>query len=166
MCRSVLSQYVLVLSLVFSFAATAQENMSDADAEATMAGVRETVQAARKQIIEEEMFLTDEEAVTFWPIYDEYRREINAVGDRYARLILDFAKLYNEGRVTGEDANRMVDESLEIEAEFQKIEAKYVHRLRDVLPSLKAARFYQLENKMNAEAEAQLALTVPLIDLQ
>jgi hypothetical protein len=29
---------------------------------------------------------------------------------------------------------------------------------------MKATRFYQLENQMNAESEAQLALAIPLVD--
>ncbi len=33
-----------------------------------------------------------------------------------------------------------------------------------ILPSLKVAHFYQLENKMNAEIDASLALVVPLMD--
>jgi hypothetical protein len=32
------------------------------------------------------------------------------------------------------------------------------------LPALKVARFYQLENKIEAEIDAQLALAVPLIE--
>ena len=39
-------------------------------------------------------------------------------------------------------------------------------RLTDkVPPELKVARFYQLENKMDAELDAQLALFVPLVEV-
>jgi hypothetical protein len=39
-----------------------------------------------------------------------------------------------------------------------------VPRFREVLPVLKVARFYQLENKMDAEIDAQLALVIPLVE--
>jgi hypothetical protein len=41
---------------------------------------------------------------------------------------------------------------------------RYIGQFRKVLPMLKVARFYQLENKMNADVDLQLALLVPLAD--
>jgi hypothetical protein len=35
---------------------------------------------------------------------------------------------------------------------------------RTVLPVQEVARFYQLENKMDAEVDAQLALAIPLLE--
>jgi hypothetical protein len=46
------------------------------------------------------------------------------------------------------------------------IERKYLPKFRAVLSSLKATRFYQLENQMNAESEAQIAMAIPLVDLE
>jgi hypothetical protein len=45
-----------------------------------------------------------------------------------------------------------------------KIKQKYLQDFREALPARKAARFYQLENKMDAELKSQLALIIPLID--
>ena len=51
-----------------------------------------------------------------------------------------------------------------IENDILKIKQKYLKGFRKALPARKAARFYQLENKMDAELKSQLALIVPLID--
>lgn len=166
MCRTILFHYILSIALLSSSSVVAQEMQTQAGSEAAVSGIRESVQAARRMIVSEEMFFTEDEATKFWPIYDEYRREISAVGDRYAKLITDFAALYNEGRITGGDADNFTDTRMEIEATILAIEREYLPRFRAVLSSLKATRFYQLENQMNAESEAQLAMAIPLVDLE
>jgi hypothetical protein len=166
MCRPKLFHYILAIALLSSFSVVAQETQTQTDSEAAVSGIRESVQAARRVIVSDEMFFTEDEATEFWPIYDEYRREINVVGDRYAKLITDFAALYNEGRITGGDADMFTDTRLEIEVSILAIERKYLPKFRAVLSSLKATRFYQLENQMNAESEAQIAMAIPLVDLE
>ena len=47
---------------------------------------------------------------------------------------------------------------------YARLLTSYLGDFRKALPARKAARFYQLENKMQAELESQLALIVPLID--
>ena len=59
-----------------------------------------------------------------------------------------------------------VDARMEIETAYLAIEKKFLAQFRTVLSSLKATRFYQLENKINAESEAQLAQAIPLVDLE
>lgn len=164
MCRKLLFNYLFSIALLSSFSVVAQETQAQTDSEAAVSGIRESVQAARRAIVGEEMFLTEDEATEFWPIYDDYRREITAVGDRYAKLITDFAAQYNAGNITDSDADMFTDARLEIEAAFLDIERKFLPRFRAVLSSMKATRFYQLENQMNAESEAQLALAIPLVD--
>ena len=146
--------------------AMAQEGQSGSEAQTGLSDIRASVQAARRELMREEMFLTDEEAAVFWPIYEEYRQEVSTVGDKYATLITRFAELYNAGEMSGEDAESFVDEHMKIEAAILKIEKKYIHKMRTVMSQLKVTRFYQLENKMNTETDVQLALAIPLVDLE
>ena len=48
--------------------------------------------------------------------------------------------------------------------DWLRVQQKFVRKFRKVLPEVKVARFYQLENKMDAEVEAQLAVVVPLVE--
>jgi hypothetical protein len=166
MCRTKLFHYILSVALLSSYSAVAQDVQTQTGSGADVAGIRESMQVARRAIVDEEMFLTEGEAKVFWPIYDDYRQEINVVSDRYAKLITDFAAAYNAGTITGADADMFVDARMEIEAAYLAIEKKYLGQFRAVLSSLKATRFYQLENKINAESEAQLAQAIPLVDLE
>jgi hypothetical protein len=45
-----------------------------------------------------------------------------------------------------------------------EVRKRYVSEFAKILPMLKVARFYQLENKLAADVEAELALLVPLVE--
>lgn len=66
--------------------------------------------------------------------------------------------------MTNEYADGLIKDNFEIKGDLLQIQKKFVRRFRKVLPALKVARFYQLENKMDAEIDAQLALFVPLVE--
>jgi hypothetical protein len=61
-------------------------------------------------------------------------------------------------------ASQLVDDYLAIRSDILKIQKKHLRQFRRALPARKVARFYQLENKMNAEMDAQLARVIPLVD--
>jgi len=122
------------------------------------------LQAGREEIIRDELRLSSAEDALFWPVYDRYQSELTLVRNRYAVLLADFIQAYRSGNVSAEFANKLVDDVLDMQTEVLKIKKKYLKEFRKVLPARKAARFYQLENKMDAELEGQLALVVPLID--
>jgi polyhydroxyalkanoate synthesis regulator phasin len=121
---------------------------------------RANIQHARQAIIAEAMPLTEEESLAFWPAYRDYRLEIARVDDRLVKLITEFV---NAGAtLTDEQANRMTDEMLSIKAAKVAVRQKYVKKFRTLLPPVKVARFFQLENKLDAVVEYDLAQTIPL----
>ena len=58
----------------------------------------------------------------------------------------------------------MIDDYLDIHDEIIEIKKKHLGNFRKALTARKVTRFYQLENKIDAELAARLALVVPLID--
>jgi hypothetical protein len=86
------------------------------------------------------------------------------VRNRYANLLEQYLTAYRAGDVSEEFAEQLIDDYLEIQSEILTIRKRHLKNFRKILPVRKAARFYQLENKMEAELEAQLAISIPLID--
>jgi uncharacterized protein YnzC (UPF0291/DUF896 family) len=83
------------------------------------------------------------------------------VNDRLLKLIQDYASNYNS--MTNETAKKLLDESLAVEAERQKVRQSYLPKFRQVLPETKVARFYQVENKIQAIVNYDLAAGIPLV---
>ena len=77
MCR--LSKLICIIIAAFSInvSAFAQAAPVGSDSCGGLSGIRESVQALRRELMSEEMFLTDDEAIVFWPIYDEYRQDVS-----------------------------------------------------------------------------------------
>jgi len=125
---------------------------------------RALMQAGRDEIIELEMGLTKDEAERFWPLYREYRAEVMVVRDRFAVMIGGYLKAYEAGEISDEYAEELLDDWLKYKEDLLKVQKQHVRKFRKVLPTLKVVRFYQLENKMDAEIDAELAVFIPLME--
>ena len=154
----------LLLSLLCGAQLMAQTNGPVAGASNKMNDARALLISGREDIVREEMRFSEGEAAAFWPLYNTYQADMRVVNDRYASLLTNYLDAYRAGTVSEAMANQIVDDHLEIQSEILKIKKSYLQDFRKALPARKAARFYQLENKMQAEMESQLALIVPLID--
>lgn len=125
---------------------------------------RAMVQAAREEIIRTELSLTGEEAAAFWPVHAAYTAETGEVMDRYTVLITEYVRRYDDGDLSDDYADKLMDDFFAIKRELLDIKVRFLPRFKDVIPPLKVARFYQLENKTDADIDAQLAVAIPLIE--
>lgn len=157
-----------VLGLFLAVAAvtsvSAQGGGSDILSNQELATARAMIQEGRETIIREDLRMTADEEAAFWPLYEDYRSDMMPIQDRYVALIADYMRQYESGELTDEDAEEMLDSYFDIKNDLLRKRKKYVRQFRKVLPMLKVARFYQLENKMNATVDAELALVVPLVE--
>jgi len=142
--------------LALTFPAFTQTNQAD-----NMQIVREKLRADKKLFVAETMQLTDAEAKSFWPVYESYQKELIVVNDRVVKLIQNYAQNYSS--MTNEVARTLTDDYMAADAERFKIRQSYLPRFRKVLPEIKVARYYQLETKILASINYDLATGIPLI---
>ena len=129
-----------------------------------LADGREMIQNERENIVRAELHLTDEEAAAFWPLYAKYRQEHSEIMGRYGNLITEYVRRYDDADLSNEYADEMIDTYFEVKAGLLRTQQDYLPKFRAILPAMKVARFYQLENKINVEIDAQIADVVPLVD--
>lgn len=125
---------------------------------------RNELQAGRDQVIREELRLTAGQQAEFWPIYRAYLARLAPLRDRKAQLVQKFVESYEAGRFDDEFAEWLIEENFAIKQAWLSVQKEFAAGFRTVLPAQEVARFYQLENKMDAEVDAQLALAVPLLE--
>lgn len=152
---------VILLYLTGSSATALAQGQAQSD---EVAEGRAMVQAARDEIIRTELRLSDDEGAAFWPVYEDYSAEKAEVMDRYTDLIADYIQRYDRGDISMDYADELIRSFFAIKRELLDIQESYVPKFRKILPAVKVAQFYQLENKINAEIDAQLAISVPLIE--
>jgi hypothetical protein len=121
---------------------------------------RAAIQVRRQAIVTAVMDLESKEADTFWPLYREYRLAMATVNDRFVKLLVGYLGSYD--KLTDEAATKMLDEALSIDRARNDVKKKFVSRFGKQLPAKKVARFFQVENKLDAVVNAELAQLVPL----
>lgn len=126
-----------------------------------MAIVRDAIRAEKKVLIADNMQLTEAEATAFWPVYEEYQNAMKPLVDRTVKMIQDYAANYET--MTDEAAGALLKEYMGIQKEQVKIKETYLPKFQKVLPMKKVARYYQIENKVRAVVDYDLADQIPLV---
>jgi Transcription factor zinc-finger len=123
---------------------------------------RTAVRARRQEIVAQAMDLTEEEAAKFWPLYTEYRKEVSKENDKEMEIIFSFVKNYSD--ISQGQAGDIQNELLEIQKTRLSLKEKYIQEFRNALPPKKVARYFEIEFKLDAILNYDLAETIPLVE--
>lgn len=129
--------------------------------------IRETQALVAKefrQIVREEMMLTDEESKEFWPLYERYTAEKRVINEPYFAGLIEYVDRYYNGDLTNEHAERLMTTYFDVQQGILRKRQEYVKKFGQFMSGIKVMRFFQLENKVQAEVNAALAVTIPLAD--
>ena len=153
---SLLAIALTITFIGFAGSALAQDQPAD-----NMEIVKEKIRTDKKLFIATNMQLTESEAKAFWPVYEAYQAELGKLRDREIKLIEDFAANYET--MSNDVAKNLLDNSLSIDSGHLKLRQSYLAKFRGVLQDTKVARYYQLESKIDAVLEYELARRIPLV---
>lgn len=157
------SEWTRFGALIVLMAAAATAMAQDQPA-SNMDILRDKLKADKKLLIAENLGLTEGESQKFWPIYEEYQKELDGLNERLGRAIDAYATEYNAMSVTDEKAKALMDEALAIEDAELAMKKKCLARLDGVIPGMKAVRYLQMENKIRALIRFDLAANIPLVE--
>ena len=123
-----------ILCLVFAFSVSAQPNRLKDKAQ-------DKVQAYKIAFFTEKLQLTPEESKTFWPLYNQYEDEQEALKQ----------KNKIEGRriemMSDKEVEEFVLRQLDAEEQMTKLRGDYTHRFMEVLPIRKVAMLNRVDNE-------------------
>jgi len=122
----------------------------------------DAIRANRKALVAVNLELSPEEADKFWPLYDRYQKEISAIGDRVVAIVDEYTATFRD--LSNDKALQLMESYLAAEAERLQVRRAYLGEFAKVLPGRTVARFYQVENKMDAVLRYDLAATIPVVD--
>ena len=138
--------------------------MAQKEATTDMEILRQKIKADKKLVVAQNLSLTDAEGAKFWPVYDAYQNDLQQINQRLAAAILAYADAYNNGPVTDEKAKKLLDEYLAIDDAEAELKSATTPRILAALPTVKAARYIQIENKIRAAVRYELAAAIPLVE--
>lgn len=123
--------------------------------------IRQDIQTAKDDIIKDTMQFSDAEATAFWPVYKEYAGEQRAISEKRFGVIVNYAK--NIDTLTNADASGLTEKLFQVEDDAQSLRKKYFPKFETALGARRAAKFYQVDNRLTMILNVQLASEIPLI---
>jgi Spy/CpxP family protein refolding chaperone len=128
--------------------------------------MQKAVQADKKAYVASILALTPDEAKKFWPIYDQYQRDLDAANRR--RNVALEGLIGTDRPLSDLYAKQLASELIAVdEAEIKarrKMQNKLIQsKLLSPLPAKKAARYLQLESQIRAVQSYGIAQEFPLV---
>lgn len=125
--------------------------------------LREKIKADKKLVVATAMELTESEAKNFWPIYDEYQKELQKINRRMVNVLDGYAADFKSKSLTDDKAKKLIDEANAIDQAEVNLKSTFAPKLAKALPTIKVARYLQIENKIRAIVRYDIAQGVPLV---
>ena len=123
--------------------------------------MRKNLRGEKKQIIAMNVPLTPDESTKFWPIYDQYAADMSKNYDEFYAVIKDYAA--NQKTLTDAQASNMIKRWSAIQVSVAQTRNKYIPMVEKVIPGKKAALFFQIDRRLYALLDLQVASEVPLV---
>lgn len=153
----VITPIVLTLAVFIAAPAFAQ-SAEDTKMEILM----EKVKADKKLLVASNMDLNEAEAKAFWPLYDQYQKELDKLNQTLGNTIKEYADAFNKGPVENNTAKKLLNEALRVQESEVKLRRTYADKVSKVLSWSKAARYIQIETKVRSIVNMELAKAIPL----
>jgi hypothetical protein len=123
--------------------------------------LRTNLKAEKATIIVNNMHFTEAETNAFWPVYQQYQKELSKLGDEKVALIEDYAAHLNT--IDDKKAKELTTRAMTIEEQRLHLVKKYIDEFSKVLSAKQVARFFQLEMQMQRIVDIQVAAELPLV---
>jgi hypothetical protein len=151
----------LIGILAILVAAFAPAVLSAQTADDAIQLTRSAIQTERQAVVAANLGLNESESAVFWPMYRDYRNAVNQAADAKVDILRRLFSNYET--LTDDEAMSLLDDHLAFEKEILKIRTSYAKKMSKVLPGRTVARFFQIENKMDAIIDYEMAGEIPLV---
>ena len=146
-----------------SSAQTPSGNSAQSNIDQDIALFRKDVRSQKKQIIASNLQLTDQEAVKFWPLYDQYTADLVKINDAKYAALKEFVSSYPT--LTDDQATGLVRKMLGVDQSVAELRLRYISLFNNVIPGKKTSVFFLLDRRLVMQIDLQVASQIPMIVL-
>lgn len=122
---------------------------------------RKDLQSVETDVLQKGLSLTTDEATKFWPVFQRFQKEQQAIMDAQLAAVKNYAEHY--ATLTDADSQSYVKALLERDQKIHDLRVKYMAEYAKVLPAGKAARAIHISRRLGLAAQLKLASQVPLV---
>lgn len=124
--------------------------------------LRSDMRSDKQQLVKEAMQLNDQQAAVFWPIYKSYDTDLASLRD----IKLAIVKEYADNFMTMNDAkaDAIAQKVMDLDQKKFALRKEYYGKMKAVLPTVLAVRFFQIDNQLQMLIDLQIAANLPIIE--
>jgi hypothetical protein len=123
--------------------------------------LRKDIQNSKDQIITDNMKFSKSESDAFWPLYKQYSGEQHAIAETRLGILTEYAQ--NLDKMSDGKAHDLTVRIMKVEEDSLALKKKYLPKFETALGETRAAKFFQIDSRMSALVNLQLASEAPLL---
>jgi len=132
-----------------------------ADAAKALADFRADMQAKRADIMAKNISLSADQAAKFWPLYEKYQTEQNAIIDSQLKGTKEFVEHYSN--LDEAHASAYLDVLMKRDQAMLDLRRKWLPEFEKVVPKTTAVRVIQIDRRLSNIGQVVLSSQVPLV---
>ena len=122
---------------------------------------RTDVQGTRAEIMAKNLTLTAEQAAKFWPAFEAYQKEQNAIFDEHLKSIKKYVDSYES--LDDAAALGLINAHFLRDEKMDALRKKWLADFQKVLPTRLAVRAMQIDRRLSLATQMELASQIPLV---
>nr|AQQ75166.1 hypothetical protein [uncultured bacterium] len=139
----------------------AHTNAQGLTEEQVIESFRADLMSKRADIMAKGLTLSADQAAKFWPQFEQYQKEQDAIVDEQINAIQAYADNYKE--LDDEEALAYVKATLARDQKMLELRKKWLEKFQKAVPAKVAARAIQLDRRLSNVAQIQLSQQIPLV---
>jgi Spy/CpxP family protein refolding chaperone len=142
-------------------AASTPSTPSDPSIEEVLKAVRSDLQNSRSDIIAKNVPLTTAQAAKFWPIFEQYQKEQNAIMDDQLKTVQSFVD--NFDKADDAAAMRLINAHFDRDTKMVTLRQKWLTEFQKVVGTKLAVRVMQIDRRLSLAHQALITSRIPLV---
>ena len=135
-------KFITIVSFIFfSHVVFAQGKLFD----------NEKIEAAKVVFFTQKLDLSSDDAKLFWPIYNDFQREQNALRKMRLQKMISFRKVKEIDELSDSEVEALIYNDFDFKQRELNIEKKYFKKLKENLPIKTVGKFYRAQESFKKE---------------
>jgi hypothetical protein len=133
----------------------------DASIDTDIQILRADLRADKTKVMASQMQLSDSEAKSFWPIYNDYENDLSKLNDERVSLLKEYAQSYDT--LTDPQVQSLAARGFALQRKRLDLRQRYFKKMSKSVSPKTAARFIQVEDRVDMLVNLQLAANMPIV---
>ncbi len=121
--------------------------------------LRTDIAARKSEVMTSALLLSPDQEKAFWPVYEQFQRELSQFSDSRQALIKDYVQAYKT--LDDAKAKDLMDRAFELNEKRFALLRKYAAEMQKSIPIKEVVKFVQVEAQLHRLMDLQINMELP-----